>query len=77
MQHRDSPLDHSAQPESLLALMRGLQTLSAEQQAVFVLMDLQGADTAAVAQALALSPEAVRARLSRARKHVRAALQEG
>lgn len=67
--------DRAAQiNEQWRLLQRALMELDLKHREVFVLREIEGLSTSQAAQVLELTPEAVKSRLHRARKHVRATL---
>lgn len=69
-------LDTAARHELKARILGGLERLSDEQRAVFVLRDLEGWDTDDIAARLGISRDLVRQRLHRARLALRALLAD-
>jgi len=69
-------LDTAARHELKARILGGLERLSDEQRAVFVLRDLEGWDTDDIAERLGISRDLVRQRLHRARLGLRALLAD-
>ncbi|HET8714542.1 MAG TPA: sigma-70 family RNA polymerase sigma factor [Holophagaceae bacterium] len=69
-------LDHVATNELRARIATGLERLSDEQRAVFVLRDLEGWDTDEIAERLGISRDLVRQRLHRARLALRSLLSD-
>jgi len=70
----EGPLDHVLDGEARQMLNRALDTLPAEQRAVFVLRAVEGLSYREIAESLDISMGTVMSRLSRAREKLRAAL---
>lgn len=69
-------LDHVARNELKARIQSGLDRLSDEQRAVFVLRDLEGWDTDEIAERLGITRDLVRQRLHRARLALRSLLSD-
>ncbi len=69
-------LDHVARNELKARIQSGLDRLSDEQRAVFVLRDLEGWDTDEIAERLGITRDLVRQRLHRARLALRTLLAD-
>jgi len=69
------PLEHVLEGEAREVLDRALETLPAEQRAVFVLRTVEEMSYQQIAGTLGLSPGTVMSRLSRAREKLRKALR--
>jgi RNA polymerase sigma-70 factor (ECF subfamily) len=71
-----TPLDTALHRELGLRIEQALAALPGEQRQTFVLKELVGLETDEIAALDGVEPGTVRARLSRARDHLRAALRE-
>ena len=69
-------LDNAARNELKARIQSGLERLSDDQRAVFVLRDMEGWDTDEIAQRLGITRDLVRQRLHRARLALRALLSD-
>ena len=71
-----SDLGNPARRAAALDLERALRTLTADERALLAMRHLGGFDSREIGEALGLSPEAVRTRLSRLVARLRAALSD-
>jgi RNA polymerase sigma-70 factor (ECF subfamily) len=73
---RPGPVEEAREAELRRDLERALATLTERERAVFVLREIEGLDSGRVARVLGITGITVRRHLSRARRHLRAALGE-
>lgn len=72
-----TPEEQAASREAVRLLERALDQLPAAQRVVFLLREVEQVSTEDAARALGISPDAVKVRLHRARRGLRAALLAG